>query len=71
MTVELMPGESFDSLLKRFRKEVTKDQILSTYRRKRWYVSKSELRRAKKKKAIRKARRKLLRRQRKETQFRG
>jgi len=71
MTVELMPGESFDSLLKRFRKEVTKDQILSTYRRKRWYVSKSELRRAKKKKAIRKARRKLLRRQRKEAQFRG
>lgn len=63
MTVELMPGESFDSLLKRFRKEVTKGRVLSTYRRKRWYISKSELRRAKKKKAIRKARRKLLQRQ--------
>jgi small subunit ribosomal protein S21 len=64
MTVELRPGESFDNLLKRFRKEVTKSRILSTYRRKRWYVSKSELRRAKKKKAIRKARRKLFRRKR-------
>lgn len=70
MTVELQPGETFESLLKRFRKEVTKGGILSTYRRKRWYVSKSEQRRAKKKKAIRKARRKLWRRQRQESQKR-
>jgi small subunit ribosomal protein S21 len=31
--------------------------VLSTVRRKRWYISKSELRRIEKKKAIRRARR--------------
>ncbi len=56
--VELQPGESQDQLLKRFRKSVAKSGILSTVRRKRWYVSKSELRRIQKKKAIRRARRK-------------
>ncbi|MFQ5610824.1 MAG: 30S ribosomal protein S21 [Anaerolineae bacterium] len=63
MSVDLRPGESPDSLLKRFRKEVVKDRILSTYRKKRWYVSKSEQRRLAKQRAIRKARRKMLRRQ--------
>ncbi|MBU0493935.1 MAG: 30S ribosomal protein S21 [Chloroflexi bacterium] len=58
MTVKLRPGESQESLLKRFRKEVMKDGVLSTYRRKRWYVSKSEDRRRRRAKAIRKARRK-------------
>lgn len=56
--VDLRPGESQESLLKRFRKSVAKDGILSTVRRKRWYVSSSELRRIQKKKAIRRARRK-------------
>ncbi len=56
--VELQSGESQDQLLKRFRKQVAKDGILSTVRRKRWHVSKSELRRIQKKKAIRRARRK-------------
>jgi small subunit ribosomal protein S21 len=56
--VELRPGESQESLLKRFRKSVAKDGILSTVRRKRWYVSKSELNRIQKKKAVRRARRK-------------
>jgi len=56
--VELQPGESQEQLLKRFRKQTAKDGILSTVRRKRWYVSKSELRRIQKKKAIRRARRK-------------
>ena len=58
MTVELKPGESQENLLKRFRKEVMKSGVLSIYRRKRWYVSKSEDRRKRKAKAIRKARRK-------------
>lgn len=57
-TVVLRPNESQDQLLKRFRKQVAKSGILSTVRRKRWYVSKSELRRIQKKKAIRRARRK-------------
>ena len=58
MRVTLRPGESQDSLLKRFRKDVTKEGILRDVRRKRWFVSKSEERRIKKAKAIRKARRK-------------
>lgn len=64
MAVELRPGESFDSLLRRFRKEVTQSRILSTYRQRRWFVSKSEVRRIQKRKAIRKLQRKLWRRQR-------
>lgn len=60
-SVELRPGESFESLLKRFRKEVTKERILTTYRRKRWYISKSEQRRIARQKAIRKQKRRLWR----------
>lgn len=62
MSVQLRNGESQDSLLKRFRKEVIKSRILSIYRRKRWFVSKSEQRRLAKQRAIRKARRKMMRR---------
>ena len=50
--VKLRPNESQEQLLKRFRKKVTKDGLMSTVRRKRWYVTKSELRRIEKKKAI-------------------
>ncbi len=67
MTVTLRPGESQESLLKRFRKEVVKGRILSTYRKKRWYISKSEQRRLAKQRAVRKARRKMLRRQSKQS----
>jgi len=56
-TVKLRPGESQEQLLKRFRKRVTNNGVLSTVRRKRWHISKSELRRIEKKKAIRRARR--------------
>jgi small subunit ribosomal protein S21 len=56
-TVTLRPNESQDQLLKRFRKKVAKSGILSTVRRKRWFVSKSELRRINKKKAIRRVKR--------------
>jgi small subunit ribosomal protein S21 len=56
-TVTLRPNESQDQLLKRFRKKVAKSGILSTVRRKRWFISKSELRRIQKKKAIRRSRR--------------
>jgi small subunit ribosomal protein S21 len=55
--VVLRSGESQDQLLKRFRKKVAKSGILSTVRRKRWFVSKSELRRIQKKKAIRRIKR--------------
>jgi len=56
-TVTLRPNESQDQLLKRFRKKVAKSGILSTVRRKRWFVSKSELRRINKKKAVRRLKR--------------
>lgn len=56
-SVTLRPNESQDQLLKRFRKKVAKSGILSTVRRKRWFVSKSELRRIQKKKSIRRIRR--------------
>lgn len=56
-TVVLRPNESQDMLLKRFRKKVAKSGILSTFRRKRWFVSKSELRRIERKKAIRRLKR--------------
>jgi small subunit ribosomal protein S21 len=55
--VNLRSTESQDSLLKRFRKKVVKSGILSTVRRKRWFVSKSEQRRMEKKKAIRRIKR--------------
>ena len=55
--VEIRSNESQDQLLKRFRKNVTKSGILSTVRQKRWFISKSELRRIKRKKAIRRLRR--------------
>src|SRR5690606_6590589 len=56
-SVTLRPNESQDQLLKRFRKKVAKSGILSTVRRKRWFVSKSELRRIQKKKSIRRLKR--------------
>ncbi len=58
-TVVLRPNETQDQLLKRFRKKVAKSGILSTVRRKRWFVSKSELRRIQKKKAIRRLKRRI------------
>ncbi len=56
-SVILRPNESQDLLLRRFRKKVVKSGVLSTVRRKRWFISKSELRRIEKKKAARRMRR--------------
>ena len=52
-TVRRMPNETDESLMRRFRKAVTKAGVLSTVRRKRWFISKSEVRRIQRKKAIR------------------
>jgi small subunit ribosomal protein S21 len=57
-TVQLRPGESQDSLLRRFRKEVFEAGIMSDVRKRRWHVSKSQIRRLEKQKAIRRERRK-------------
>jgi small subunit ribosomal protein S21 len=60
-------GESIEGLLKRFRKGVVKDRILSEAKKRRYFVSKSEERRIALRKAIRRERKrqwKALRRQR-------
>jgi small subunit ribosomal protein S21 len=57
--VVLRNNESQDQLLKRFRKKVVKSGVLSTVRRKRWFVSKSEQRRMEQKKAIRRIKRRM------------
>ena len=59
-SVVLRPNEPQDQLLKRFRKKVVKSGVLSTIRGKRWFISKSELRRVEKKKAIRRIKRRQL-----------
>ncbi len=55
--VVLREGESFDSLLKRFRKAVVRGRILSDVRKRRYYVSKSEQRHKALRKAINRERR--------------
>ena len=55
--VVLRKGESQESLLKRFRKKVAKDRVLSDAKKKRFFVSKSEQRRFAQRKAIRRERR--------------
>jgi small subunit ribosomal protein S21 len=54
--VELRSNESQEQLLRRFNKAVIKSKVLADVRRKRWFVSKSELDRIEKKKAIRRQR---------------
>jgi small subunit ribosomal protein S21 len=55
-SVELRDGESQESLLRRFRKGVTRDRILSDVKKKRFFVSKSEKRRRARLKAVRRER---------------
>ena len=50
-------GESQESLLKRFRKKVSRDRVLSEAKKKRYFVSKSEQKRIARRKAIRRERR--------------
>ena len=55
--VVLRPNESQESLLKRFRKKVIRDRLMTEVRKRRWFMSPSEERRMDKKKAIRRMRR--------------
>lgn len=55
--VELRNGESQMQLLRRFKRAVSRDNILSEVRRRRWFVPRSEERRMAKKKAMRRNRR--------------
>ncbi|MEJ2411712.1 MAG: 30S ribosomal protein S21 [Anaerolineales bacterium] len=66
--VELRPNESQKQMMKRFRKKVSRSGVLSTVRRKRWFVSKSELSRIQRKKAIRRRKRRLANKRRQKKQ---
>ena len=55
--VKLRPNESQQQLLRRFRKKVARSKILSTVRRKRWHIPKSELKQIQMRKASRRERR--------------
>ncbi len=55
--VVLRPNESQDQLLRRFRKKIVRSGILSTVRKKRWFISKSEDRRMEAKKSARRMKR--------------
>jgi small subunit ribosomal protein S21 len=50
-------GESFESMLRRFRKKVSRSRVMSAVKKKRYYVSDSEQRRIALRKAIRRERR--------------
>jgi small subunit ribosomal protein S21 len=55
--VERQPGESFESMLKRFRKKVSRDRIKSELKKRRYFLTKGEQRRIAKRKGERRARR--------------
>lgn len=55
--VERQSGESLESLLKRFRRELSQSGQLQDYRRRQRFMSKGELRREKARKALRRLRR--------------
>lgn len=56
MTVRLREGESFDSLLRRFNKEVMEGGVMKDLRRRRWFIPKGEQRRMDERKGRRRAR---------------
>ncbi|CAG0975031.1 30S ribosomal protein S21 [Anaerolineae bacterium] len=56
MTVKLREGESFDSLLRRFNKEVMEGGVMKDLRRRRWFVPKGEQKRIDERKGRRRAR---------------
>ena len=54
MAIKAKPGESLDSMLRRFKKEVTKAEILKELRKREYYLSPSEKRRRKSAEALKK-----------------
>ncbi len=67
MTVELQDNESFDSLLRRFNRQVMNNGVLKEVRRKRWFITKGEQRRMDVRKGRRRARIRQLRSERGES----
>ena len=56
--VESRPNESEAQLFRRFKGKVARSGVLADVRKKRWHISKSEVRRLEKKKATRRQRQK-------------
>jgi small subunit ribosomal protein S21 len=56
-TVRQQNHETVESLIRRFNREMGKAGTMSEVRRRRWHISKSEVRRMEKKRAIRRSRR--------------
>lgn len=59
MAVKRKPDDTIDSMLRRFKKEVVKAEILKDLRKKEFYVSPSEKRRIKSAEAQKRAKRKM------------
>ena len=58
MAVKARPGETVDSLLRRFKKDVLKSEVLKDLRKHEYYISPSEKRRLKSAEAQKRAKRK-------------
>ena len=58
MAIKAKPGETLDSMLRRFKKEVTKAEILKELRKREYYLSPSEKRRRKSAEALRRLKKK-------------
>lgn len=58
MAVKARPGETIDSLIRRFKKDVTKSEVIKELRRREYYMSPSEKRRVKSALAQKRIRRK-------------
>ena len=58
MAIKARPGENLDSMLRRFKKEVLKSEVLKDLRKHEYYVSPSEKRRLKSAEAQKRARKK-------------
>ena len=59
--VEKRSGENEAQMFRRFRKRIMRSQLLSTVRKKRWFISKGEQRRIDQKKGIQRAQKRLRR----------
>lgn len=59
MAIKRRPDETVDSMLRRFKKEVVKSEVLKDLRKKEYYVSPSEKRRIKSAEAQKRARKKM------------
>ena len=69
-TVTLRQGESQEQLLKRFRKKVQRERVLSEVKKNRFFMSNSEKRRLALRKARRRERRRELKRKRWQRRYR-